>query len=582
MPERRGPSLREFTRAVDACIDALDAEALRRVLRVHARSVAPAGRLGFLDELRRQAAAVRPATPAPIDHDLPADIDSLVAEVRDAFDAWEPDPGSLRADPDPARGPAEAFLEPLRRALARIDVAFERGDFAAARPCYERLLHLLDLSNDYGLTLPPADLAGAALPRTLARWMRAIYATEPDATRTAAIIEALGRASAWNAPAPVRLADVLDAAAEPVPAREAFLDRLIVVLEHRPGADADRWLRESVYQRHGHAGLEALAHRLGTQRPGLYVELLDALAREGTPDASIRTARAALQAVPQGLPIRAAICDRFAAAAQLAHDPASLREARTEAFAVDPQVRRLLDLRDLEPHPDARRQTMRTCVHTLQGLRARAGAIPATDTAAPLPPPPALLAHALLLAGDWAAALELAAGEDSLGWSYRESCQPRVLAATLWRICGAGFAALPARVSRFADAYLFPSRRWIDWAEFAIGHEQVEDQGEDAALRERLRAAYEASVCESPPAPDGLAHWCMETVRRRIDAVVNAQHRISYRSAARALAACVDALDACDLRTDAARLLASIRARHPRRSILAEVEAIAAARGDRA
>ncbi|MGE0385560.1 MAG: hypothetical protein AB7Q97_12575 [Gammaproteobacteria bacterium] len=60
------------------------------------------------------------------------------------------------------------------------------------------------------------------------------------------------------------------------------------------------------------------------------------------------------------------------------------------------------------------------------------------------------------------------------------------------------------------------------------------------------------------------------------------QSRISYRSAARALAACVDALDACNLRSDAARLLASIRARHPRRSILAEVDAIAAARGERA
>lgn len=554
--------LKVFWEAVEGRLATCSVDELRAILREMARHVSPSGRQEFLAQLGIGAIGV-PTPGTPWENLLP-DIEDLAMEIEEAMasaDEWEEEYGWQYEYEEDTLGPYTEFVEPATLLFERAALAFDHGEIALARQAYHKLFELLDLEDDYGRGVSPSDLAGVDVSEAWARYLRAVYETESPERRPLVLFEQMLQVRSWVAGGRPKLDDLIHISLQPLPDQEQFLTDWIAFLRTQGGSEADAWLREAVRLSQGRRGLEELARAEGQRRPRAYLDWFTALELEGKSREVLLAAQEALRTLPAGLPIRAAIADHLCAAAARLDEPEVLRTGRWEAFLAKPTLSRLLDLWEAVPAGDGRTTLMRQAVghvrHCLAHPPSREVEVwpGEDDLERPVWVGKSVLAHACLLAEDFQAVHQLAAGERVLGWSSSDNPQGLVVAFFLALLSGKAPGALPPNLAQL----------WEWGLQFSIGF-WVDREGEDPLPR-RLERVYKeqfARMSLSPERQEAFLSWCLDVAKQRVDAIVGSQHRKSYDKAAVLTAACAEVLRLRGNREAASALVDEIRNRFPR------------------
>jgi tetratricopeptide (TPR) repeat protein len=562
-------SLQAFLDAVEQWLAVCSAEELRAVVRALARVTPATQRQVFLNTMRLMAETTPVVPLAPAPEALLVDIAALADELQAATEAAE---GWDEYHEEDSLGPYAEFVAPLTALFGRATAAFEAGNMTLARTAYHNLFATLTYEDDYGRGVRAEHLPDVAVSEACARYLRAVYETESPAQRPSGLCAAMLQVGTWRSDARPMLDDIIQIAPQSLPDQEQFFLDWIAFLRTQSEPEADAWLREAVRLSQGTAGLETLARTEGVQRPRAYLDWCAALAAEGKQQAVLAAAHEALRTLPSPLPIRAAVADYLCTAATHLHDTAALRFGRWEAFVAKPTLTRLLDVWEVIPAGAARRGQMSQAAQhvqeTLSRQPDRVNAVWADAIERPVWPDKSVLAHTYLLAGDWDAAYRLAVPEQVLGWSSSHNAQGLVVSCCLVQMSGALPGQLPPNLTQLWHWELQNSTGFVSWYSVDAG---------EASLLVRLQDAYTECLPEVALSRDQQAAflaWCLDVVRRRVDAIVSNQHRGSYDRAALLLTSCTEVLRLLGKAQEARALLSDIRQQFRRhRAFQAELQA---------
>jgi hypothetical protein len=562
-------SLQAFWDAVEQRLAVCSVEELRAVVRALARATPATQRQAFLKTMQLMTETTSVVPPAPAPEELLVDIAALADVLRAATEEAE---GWDEYHEEDSLGPYAEYVTPLIALFDRAAVTFAAGHMTLVRNAYHSLFEILTYEDDYGRGVRAEHLPDVVVSEACARYLRAVYETEPSAQRPSGLCAAMLQVCAWRADARPMLDDIIQIAPQALPDQAQFFLDWIAFLRTQSEPEADTWLREAVRLSQGTAGLETLARTEGVQRPRAYLDWCAALAAEGKQRAVLNAAHEALRTLPRALPIRAAVADSLCTAAMHLHDTANLRVGRWEAFVAKPTLARLLDVWEVTPVGAVRNRQMSQAAQHVQDILANP---PADGTSMwadalerPVWPDKTVLAHAYLLAGDWDAAYRLAVPEQVLGWSSSHNTQGLVVACCLVKMSGAMPGQLPPNLTQLWHWELQNSTGFVSWYSADAG---------EASLLVRLQHAYaeclpEVSLTSEQQA--ALLGWCLDVARRRVEAIVSNQHRGSYDRAALLLTSCTEVLRLRGQAREARGLLDEIRQQFQRhRAFQAELQA---------
>ena len=387
------PPSSEADAMVEAALDALDAPALRGLLRALIPGLEDAPRAQLKSAIVERAARAPSgwAPAAPSDRRV-AEIEAFVATARRAH----------RADP---RVVDAHLQEGVHAFLAR--------DYAAAQRILRALLlPIAEGDLDLGHDELVDEVLGVDVGGCATQYVVATYMTAPPTGRARAVCAAIDEVQSigtfW-----LPLREIERAAPAPLPGFDDFLLQWQALVEARIAADQpsdwdrtnDRWLREVVGRTEGPAGLAALARR--HRRSDDLRAWCAAVAEAGDWLAARAAYEEAAALAADGAHVRGELLDGAALAAeQLGAD--DLEAALGRAWRAAPTLPRL-------------HRWLGGCT-TAASLRARAG------EALALIPTEAARQRALLhlLRGELEAAAALLAEAPGLGWTGAEHPGPLV------------------------------------------------------------------------------------------------------------------------------------------------------------
>ena len=236
MPQIEKMSLKSFWEAVEKRLAAYSADELRAILRAMAQETPPTGRQAFLARLKPMAETAAAVQQALLQEELLADIADLTHELEaemEQADYWEERYGwDEYYDEEDSLGPYEDFVESLIDLFDRTDAAFDYGNLALARAAYQKLFAVFNLEDDYGRGVSTEDLQSVDVGEARARYLRAVYETEPPAQRPQALFEQMHQVQSWLAISRPTLEDVIQISPKPLPDQVlAELDRILAAAE---------------------------------------------------------------------------------------------------------------------------------------------------------------------------------------------------------------------------------------------------------------------------------------------------------------------------------------------------------------
>jgi hypothetical protein len=562
-------SLQTFWDAVEQRLAVCSAEELRAIVRALARATPATQWQTFLNTLRLMTEITAVVPPAPAPEELLVDIAALADELRAATEEAE---GWDEYHEEDSLGPYAAYVTPLTALFDRAAAAFAAGQMTLARTAYHSLFATLTYEDGYGRGVRAEHLPEVTVSEAIARYLRAVYESEPSAQRPSGLFAGMLQVCAWRSDVQPMLDTIIEISPQALPDQEQFLLDWIAFLRTQSEPEADAWLREAVRLSQGTAGLETLARTEGVQRPRAYLDWCAALAAEGKQRAVLVAAHEALRILPRPLPIRAAVADYLCTAAMHLHDTANLRVGRWEAFVAKPTLARLLDVWEVTPAGTARaRQMSQAAQHVQDTLANPPGEgthVWADAIERPVWPDKTVLAHAYLLAGDWDAAYRLAVPEQVLGWSSSHNTQGLVVTCCLVKMSGVLPGQLPPNLMQLWHWELQNSTGFVSWYSADAG---------EASLLVRLQHAYTECLPEVALTSEqqaALLGWCLDVVQHRVEAIVRNQHRGSYDRAALLLTSCTEVLRLRGQAQEARGLLDEIRQQFQRhRAFQTELQA---------
>jgi hypothetical protein len=559
--------MKAFWEAVERRLAECDRGDLCAILRAMARDTPPSERRAFLVKLSRVEDTSAVVDRALRQDELLSDIEDLAQEIRQAgegTDAWMDHYRWYEYDEEDSLGPYERYIAPLSKLFDRADAAFDYGHLPLARAAYRELFEILDYEDDYGLGIRFRNLEDVEAGETCARYLRAVYESEPLANRPQALYTQMRLVRVGLARPRPMLDDLIQISPRPLPEQDRFLVEWIAFLRTQEHGDADRLLREGVRLAYGAPGLEALARSEGQRRPRAYLDWCVALEEEGKPREVLSAAQEALRELPADFSVRAEIADRLCAAAVQLGETEALRAGRWEAFRAQLSLSRLLDLRDTGTASEEKRSLMQQVARYVRNHRTRPPDYQIAlewDTADEEQEhvtwiDRSVLAHAYLLAGEFGTARQLVQGQKVLGWSSSSSAQGLVVAFLLVLLSERAPADLPRSLASVWRSGLgYSTGSWYGEGEFP--------------LRERLEDAYAEFFSHLPAVdyrPESVLSWCLGIVRRRVDEIVGGQKRGAYGKAAVLTLACAETIRLRGDPDTAEALVREIRGRYPRHS----------------
>jgi len=558
-------SVQEFSEYLERRLKAMSVSEMRDWIRRAAAQVQPDGRTEFLATLQ----IPKEPKEAPRANFLEA-IDKLRAKVEKALKeepTWD-------MDYDDETPGLDEFHPALKRLFADTRAVFQQRNYALASEAYARLFTLISLEDEYGrCTGFPDDLDR---DEEQARYLRSIIELE-TAEPARLLMIAWARIRHGEG---LRLESIFKITPEAFPLQSKLLDELIPLLEAQADETCDAWLRQAIQLRHGSAGLEVLAERVGDRRPQAWVEWVAAIANKQTPRETLTAAAKALQHLPERLCLRADVASHaFQAAVQLG-DAESALQARWEGVCSARDDDALLNLWDQVTDGSQRRQWMQRAVEELctptpkvQHAQHRSHSarlifreehdwpFEMDDGSMDFGPssyakfhtaPRSTIAMARLLAGDWQTAWSEANTEQVLGWSDHHKCQALVVAAFFARFaCTTLDTPLPPAIES-----LYRSTRGISALDVLRG---TKDSGDRSRKALDLSMAYWVPDFDTGMKAVGLAI-------RRVDAIVGGLHRNAYDRAALVLCAAVEAMASLGKETEGQALLQEVITRHKRKN----------------
>lgn len=556
--------LAPFLDAFEQRLDALTAPQLRQALLEHAQALPAAERGGFLAIFDAGFVAADESDPELVE-DVTAFLDEVASGAYAEGDGFDPEYGDYRTFGD------ETWTIGFDSLLDRAGRALLAGDPAVAREAYAALLDALDGGYEGCFPGPgtPAELVASDLGEAKHRYLRAVWETEPLATRAEAVVEAAEEVAFVGGDA--RLAALEATRRAPLPDLEVVLGDLSVQLaaSARTGwgfaRQAQRWLAEVTERHRGVDGLAELARSAGAGQPQAYRDWVDGLARAGRLQEAEQAAAEALDRLPAHGEVRATIAERLAVLAAARGDGEQVLDARRAAWRAEPTLARLLSLVDVT------------------AALGRCDAVLAAEAAQPFEGPLAdraeLAAALLLLAHRVDDAVDLVRAASPFGWDSRIDRHPGPVVVP-FLLVGAGDAATH---DRFADTLLFALLDQANDIGWAWGGEDlaafralvgiVDDRPgrfESISLDELLVSAQLLeALAARPPGDPERRRWldvACEVVLARVDAVVSSQHRAGYRSVALLAVACAEAATLAGGVEAGAGFIAACHARHPRHS----------------
>jgi tetratricopeptide (TPR) repeat protein len=579
LPQIEKMSLKSFWEAVEQRLATYSTDELRAILRAMAQGTPPTERQAFLARLKPMPETAAAVQQALRQEDLLADIADLTQELKaemEQAEYWEERHGWDRYyDDEDSLGPYEDLVEPLIALFDRTDAVFDYGNYALAHAAYQKLFVVLGLEDDYGRGVGAGDLQSVDIGEARARYLRAVYETEPPVHRPQALFEQMRQMQSRIARPRPMLEDIIEISPKPLPDQSQFLSDWIAFLREQSGSDADGWLREAVRLSQGTQGLEELARAEGKKRPRAYLDWFAALEQDGRHRQVLAAAQEALQTLPNKLPIRAAIADHLCTAAAKLNATDTLCAGRWEAFVAKPTLVRLLDLWDTAPTGEDRTRLMQKAVQHVKDYLAHPSGRQEIGTwwsedglEQPAWINKSVLAHAYLLAEDWDPARQMAAREKVLGWSSSDNPQGLVVSFFLVLLSDERPGTLPLNLTQLWQWGLQNSISFGYWGGLS--------KEEDRTLR-RLEHVYAdrlSTTSLSHGKQEQVLSWCLDVAQQRVNAIVSNQHRGSYGKAAVLIAACAEVLRLRGKGKEAGTLLDDVRSRFPRhRAFQAELKA---------
>lgn len=556
---------KQLRERLDAVLNACSRDELTGLIHGLAGDLPPAARAGFVQRVAGLAARDDAGSEPP--EDLLSAIEEMLGALARAAALSEPDE-AVWDDDDEDLGPFEGLLSPLEALFARADDAFDSGDSGLAAAAYERLFTAFTYEDDFGRGLTPWEFDSMVLRERCARWLRALYESAREGRRADALLSGFTRVdervafSGFERPRSlVTVQDVMEIREYEPPGWSRCLRKVVEALDADLSKAADYRLREATRLLEGAAGLQQLAERSGSERPGAWLSWIEALIDETAGDeAVIEAASTALEQLPPGYRYRTQAADHGAAAARRLDDEQRLGEFVWQGFCGEPTLSRFLSFTE---HA-MRRQDWAALVK--EAGRYAGQVVMRDPDAADDEAARALSVHAdrriepmaRALVGDWDGARAIADQHRALGWSRESSPQAVVATLAVVYLAGGDPECLPPAVDSLWQWHTTPSI-------FALGY--LDDENVDSpSTGQSAGVIREAFACNPLPARERrrLLEWCREIARRRAEAIVSNKYRKAYPRAAAVAAACEEAAHACGESDAVAGLIVGLLEQFPR------------------
>lgn len=561
-------SMKAFSEQLETQVNSLSVDQLRNVIRRMSRDITPEERTSFLEQLSPVAAdSFRPESVAKAEsllQDATAFKDRLAKAMKNPGErahiqsSWRDDDESNEAYTD--------FGPELERLFDRTRTVFELARFDLACGTYEQLFEALSLQDDYGFGIHRPD--GLDVREERARYLRSVLEAAHERERARSLLQTAHklRKELWDA-SDVSPIEAIEITPRELAEKERLFDELLKLLGKDTERESDRWLREITRIRHGTPGLEKLARAHGERRPYAWVDWLEAVAAEGDPKKLVSASKDALAGIPDGLSLRATAADHLSNAALALKDHKTAMLGCWEGFRADPYPRRLLDLWELTDSSAERQRWMKRAeMYSEQGgepelpgpfvggtgreedapfLESGEGFNDAASNATTM--------CARLLVGDWEGTLDKAKDEPSLGWSSGDNVQALVIPVLMSWFAGWPGAEPGPNLAELLKQTLIRADEWDE---------------KEPRTSARLRAALAEAIrlwrvpSDMSKSVEAVARICL----KRVNAIVEAQHRGAYGRAALLAAAVAEMHRSRGKAAEAEAVFSGLLTRHNRKS----------------
>ncbi len=562
MRVQKALSVKEFWEAVDFFLAQSTESQLRDVIRVWARDVVPAERQAFLSRLSESQDVCKTDTKLGVT--LLAEIESAKSTLRELA-KQEPNWDRFEGRDEDDLGDFCELLAPVRKLFKQAQKVFEKHEFAASVSAYVELFEIFEIRNEIDQGIRYYDLDGIDFGEVRACYLRSVYESAPHSERAEQLLAAMEKMAEldFTRQRPC-LNEIVNIAVEPLSAFSDFLLDWIDVVRQKTESRYDAWLREAVILRDGKTGIRELALSEGLARPRAYCDWLSILVRESCFNEAVGVARSALQVLPTGLPIRAAIADALVASAQHLSLYEVEMEGRWFSFEAKPTLFKLFEMYE-RARPEDRARLMRDASEVVREhmkTQARRETLPdmweRDDIEHHTNVRKSFLVHAYLLAGHVDAALKLAQVDSVLGWSDADNAQSLCVAFCFVRACGSSLQSIPNPVRDFW--------RFVTHASSSRASVYYADEDEiPTSFAALLDKVYE-SIFRSGVLSRDCVDWCFEISEERVCAILSNHHRGAYGRAALLMFAMHETMQSMGKRSEAVQLLGRIKKRFPRHS----------------
>ena len=544
------PAFGPFMKRVEACLDRLSHDELKRRLRDHAETLSFNEREAFLELFEEE-----PEAPGSVAENLLEQVDELVSDLESGayYDGWGWD-SELREERPYGD---ESWAPTMDSLFAEAAKAFLAKNWSLAAQAYGPLLGTFELEEAFSGSAYPEQMLDTDLVEARQRYLRAVYEAAPPAERVKALVQAIADLEDRGWPE-FSLQALEETTGTPLPGLDRFLPSWVEELESLTVEPSylDRYranaLAEAVVRHGGIEGLAKLARGHGDRHPEFYDRWLAELVRADRLEEALAAASEGMERVVDG-PASATLADRAASLAERMRRPDLVKRARRWAWRRSPTEERFLRLQPTTDDPTGHRLACEEIEAAGRGE---------------LELPNPLRFRLKLLADDLKTLVAETAKAQPVGWSYGWTLGSVTVPFLLVGASGAGPVPEGTMLAHLWDEVVTGTlRRERGWLGGALQPDAQSKPVEEVDLTwaPLVRAAIARTMAHPADRTKAL-EGARKAVEKRIEAIVSGGHRNAYARAAVLAVAVGEAMNLGGDRDEANAWLVGVRATYPRHS----------------